>query len=252
MTSEAQTATATLVPVASAPNAGATSADFEFAALSEARNYPRALVSEFRPWLKGDLIEIGAGIGQVTGLLRELPEIRRLLSIEPELAFTARFKESYPDLELIEGTIENAPAGTAWDGIISVNVLEHIGADQAELAQYASLLAPKRGALCLFVPARPEIYAPIDKDFGHFRRYTRAELRGKLEAAGFTVERLVYFNLVGYFAWWFNFCLLKKRGFEVAKVRAFDRFIFPTVHAIESSVARPPFGQSLLAVGRMK
>jgi len=75
-------------------------------------------------------------------------------------------------------------------------------------------------------------------------------LRSKLGAAGFKIERLHYFNSLGYFAWWLNFCLLKKRGFEPAKVRLYDRFIFPVVHALERKALRPPFGQSLLAVGR--
>jgi SAM-dependent methyltransferase len=234
------------------PNAAATSADFEFAALSEAVNYPRALIDEFGPSLRGDVIEIGAGIGQMTGLLRRLPQISRLLSIEPDPQFAAHFRGSYPNAEFIEGTIEHAPAGVHWDGILSINVLEHIQADEAELSAYANFLSSRRGALCLFVPARPEIYAPIDKDFGHFRRYTRPELRRKLGAAGFTIERLIYFNWVGYFAWWLNFRLLKKRRFEVAKVRAFDQLIFPIVHRIESSLFRPPFGQSLLAIARAR
>jgi hypothetical protein len=112
------------------------------------------------------------------------------------------------------------------------------------------LLRPRHGALCLFVPARPEIYAPMDKDFGHFRRYKSDELRDKLRRAGFTIERFHYFNLVGYFAWWLNFCLLKKRVFEAQKVRAYDRIIFPIVHRLESKLLRPPFGQSLLTVAR--
>jgi SAM-dependent methyltransferase len=232
------------------PNAIAATEDFEFAALSEARNYRGALIEEFGPSLRGDVIEIGAGIGQMTALLRQLPRISRVLSIEPDAAFAARFRESLPEAELIEGTIENTPAGADWDGIFSINVLEHIQDDEAELARYAKRLSARRGALCLFVPARPEIYAPIDRDFGHFRRYTRPELRRKLEAAGFAVERLTYYNSVGYFAWWLNFRILKKRGFEAGKVRAFDRHIFPLVHAMERSVMRPPFGQSLLAVGR--
>jgi SAM-dependent methyltransferase len=237
--------------ISQVPNATAASADFEFAALSEARNYPRALMKEFGPALRGSVIEIGAGIGQMTGLLRQLPQISRLLSIEPDRFFATCFRDSYPEAEFIEGTIEQAPAGGDWDGVLSINVLEHIHADEAELTTYARLLSARRGSLCLFVPARPEIYAPIDKSFGHFRRYTRPELRRKLESAGFTIDRLTYFNWVGYFAWWFNFCVLKRQKFEVAKVRAFDRLIFPIVHTVESSLIRPPFGQSLLAIARV-
>jgi hypothetical protein len=104
----------------------------------------------------------------------------------------------------------------------------------------------------LFVPARPEIYAPIDKDFGHFRRYTRGELRKQMQQAGFELVRLEYFNAVGYLAWWLNFCVLRKRHFEVGKVMAYDRFIFPLVHWWESRIMRPILGQSLLVVGRAK
>ena len=98
------------------------------------------------------------------------------------------------------------------------------------------------------MPARPEISSLIDKDFGHFRRYTRRELKSKLEKAGFRIERLVYFNLIGYFAWWWYFRLWKNRGFEIGRVRLFDKCIFPLLHAWESGALRPPIGQSLLAV----
>ncbi len=232
------------------PNASAAKVDFEFEALREARNYRAALVQEFRDWLKGGVIEVGAGIGQMTAHLRELPAIRRLIAIEPDEKLCQQHRENIPGHELYEGIITDAPAGTDWDAIFSVNVLEHIEHDAEELARYAALLRARHGVFCVLVPARPEIYAPIDRDFGHFRRYTRPELRGKLERAGFRIERLCYFNFVGYFAWWLNFRVLGQRTFEVGKVRFYDRAIFPVVHFLESTIARPPFGQSLIAVAR--
>lgn len=236
----------------SAPNAAASSEDFEFEALREAGNYRRALIREFNAFLKGDVIEIGAGIGQITGHLLELPEIGRLISVEPDPNLSRRHREQFLRHELYEGTIVDVPPAAGWDAILSINVLEHIEHDDAELARYSALLRSRRGNFCVLVPARPEIYAPMDKDFGHFRRYTRPELRGKLDGAGFEIVRLCYFNFVGYFAWWLNFKLLKKRIFEPGKVRFYDRMIFPTVHFLESNLLRPPFGQSLIAVARAK
>ena len=98
--------------MSSTPNAAAATEDFEFAALNEARNYREALIKEFGPALRGEIIEIGAGIGQITTHLRELPQITRLLSIEPDAGFAAKFREAHPAGELIEGTIESAPAGS--------------------------------------------------------------------------------------------------------------------------------------------
>jgi SAM-dependent methyltransferase len=229
------------------PDIVATTEDFEFAALAQARNYRRALFAEFSPFLRGDVVEVGAGIGQMTEHLVRLPSVNRAVAVEPDRGFCTRHRAQFPRHELVEGTVANLPTGP-WNAILSINVLEHIHDDEGELRLYAGLLHERRGALCLFVPARPEIYAPIDKDFGHFRRYTRAELHRKLVGAGFDVAHLHYFNCVGYFAWWLNFCLLKKRCFEREKVRLCDRVIFPVVHALESRIIRPPLGQSLLAV----
>jgi SAM-dependent methyltransferase len=234
------------------PNAAAQTEDFEFAALNEAKNYRQALLQEFSEHLRGQTLEVGAGIGQLTAELLQIPAITRLVSIEPDPKFCARLRAAFPAHPLIQGTIDDLPGEAAWNAILCVNVLEHIEADERELAIYRQKLAPEKGALCLFVPARPEIYAPIDRDFGHFRRYTKPELRRKLEQAGFEVVRLRYYNSVGYFAWWLNFCVLKKRGFDLASVRFFDRIIFPPVHALESNLYAPPFGQSLLAVARAR
>lgn len=234
------------------PNQSAATADFEFAALREARNYRAALLQEFSPHLRGDIIEVGSGIGQFTEALVKQPSVRKILSIEPDPGFCRDFRERLPGQSLIEGTIDQVPHDQPWQAILSLNVLEHILDDEPELSRYQRLLASQCGELCLFVPARPEIYAPIDRDFGHHRRYTKQELRTKLERAGFEVVRLRYFNCVGYLAWWFNFCLLKKRSFDAAAVRFFDRAIFPSVFWFESNLCAPPIGQSLLAVARAR
>jgi SAM-dependent methyltransferase len=230
------------------PNALAQTDDFEFAALNEARNYRHALMRDFELYLRGNVLEVGAGIGQITTELLQLPEIRQMSSIEPDADFCAQLRARFPQHNLHQGTIADFQSETQWNAILSINVLEHIQMDGDELEAYHLLLQPARGVLCLFVPARPEIYAPIDKDFGHFRRYTRPELRRKLEDAGFQLLQLRYYNFAGYFGWWVTNCLLKKRSFDVAAVRLFDRVIFPVVHGFESRICPPPIGQSLMAV----
>ncbi|KAF0180679.1 MAG: type 12 methyltransferase [Limisphaerales bacterium] len=231
------------------PNAAAANTSFEFAALAEAVNYRHALLREFAPHLRGDVLEVGAGIGQFTELLAGVPAVQRVHAVEPEAELARRFRERLPAVPLTSGTIADFGA-QAVDGIVTVNVLEHIEDDAEELQRYAARLRERRGRLCLFVPARPEIYAPIDRDFGHFRRYTRAELAGKLRAAGFSVTRLDYFNALGYVAWWASFCVLRRRSFDVASVRFYDRVLFPPVHFLESRLCRPPVGQSLIAVAQ--
>lgn len=235
------------------PNAapGATG-NFEFEALRWASNYRHALLREFAPYLKGDVIEVGAGIGQFSELISSLRTVQSLTSVEPDAEFCANFKKRLPTLKLVSGTASALAPGTVCDAIVTINVLEHIEQDEEELSRYKTLLSERRGTLCLFVPARPEIYAPLDRDFGHFRRYLRPELRSKLEAAGFEVARLTYFNFVGYFAWWLSFCVFRKRSFNSRFVRLFDQVIFPVGYGCEARLLRPPIGQSLLAVARAR
>lgn len=237
-------------PPVAPPNAAACSEDFEFAALDQARHYRARLLHEFGADLAGRVLEVGAGIGQVTTELRAHPGVREVVAVEPEPRFCDRLRARLPGLRVVCGTVAALGEDRQWDALLSVNVLEHIADDGAELRAYCERLAARRGALCLFVPARPELYAPIDRDFGHYRRYTRPGLRARLEAAGFRIERLRYYNCAGYFAWWLNFRLLRRRHFDLAGVRCFDRLIFPWVHTLETRVCAPPFGQSLLAVAR--
>lgn len=234
------------------PNETAQSSDFEFAALNEARNYRHALLRDFGEHLRGRVLEVGAGVGQITAGLRRVPAITRLVAIEPDPEFCARLRATFPDHALIQGTIDDLKSDEPWDAILSINVLEHIAKDERELAIYRKVLAREKGTLCLFVPARPEIYAPLDKDFGHFRRYTRPELRRKLEQAGFQILHLRYYNFIGYFTWWINFRVMQKRRFGVKAVRWFDRMAFPLMHGFEKCICPPPIGQSLLAVARAK
>jgi SAM-dependent methyltransferase len=234
-----------------APNAHATNEDFEFAALMEAKNYRNALLDSFSPYMRGSVLEIGAGVGQMSQVLSEIAAVERFVAVEPDERFLPHLRRALPTESILAGTVHNLPPSD-WDAIVSINVLEHIEHDEAELAFYRDLLAERRGHLCLFVPARQEIYAPLDKDFGHFRRYSSNDLRAKLDRAGFDIVTARYYNFPGYFAWWLSFRLLRGRRFDAKAVRFYDRAIIPTVYWMERKLCRPPIGQSLLAVVRAR
>jgi SAM-dependent methyltransferase len=225
--------------------------NFEFTTLDAAKNYRRALMSSLTPYLQGDVIEIGAGIGQMTILLKKIAAIKFLQCVEPSPQFCQQFKGFLPNQPLVQGTIYDVQKKD-WDTIVSINVLEHIEDDAGELSAYHELLKNRKGLFCLFVPARPEIYAPIDKDVGHFRRYTKKSITTKLNNAGFEIEHIRYYNFVGYFAWWFSFRFLKQRSFNIHAVRLFDSIIFPPTHFIETYICRAPIGQSLFVIASAK
>jgi SAM-dependent methyltransferase len=230
------------------PNALATNATFEFTALNEAIHYRDALVREFAPHLRGCVVEVGAGIGHITALVRGLPGVERVIAVEPEETFARQLRSGLAGIEVVQGTAEHLDPALQPDALVSVNVLEHIEQDAAELRRYHERLRARRGKLCLLVPACPEVFAPLDRDFGHFRRYRKNELAAKLTAAGFSLLHLHYYNVAGYFGWWWLFRVRQKRAFDPRTVRFFDRWIFPAVNWCETRLARPWRGQSLIAI----
>ena len=224
--------------------------DFEFEALEAAKNYRRAIAAEFAPFLQGHVLEIGAGIGQISREVLQLSDVSRLSLIEPDPEFAEHLRTLGQGTNVHQGTVADYPQGDPIDAIYSVNVLEHIEEDLEELKRYRDLLVNGGGHFCTFVPARQELYAPLDERFGHFRRYDKTSLRAKLDDAGFTVVHMRYFNFPGYFLWWLEFRLIKQPGFNIDKVRVFDRWVFPIIHCIETRLFSPPLGQSLLVVAR--
>lgn len=90
---------------------------------------------------------------------------------------------------LLSGLPVRAEAGSlfehdgAYASIFALDVIEHIGDDAAALARLSSLILPG-GHLIVSVPSNPREWRWDDDVFGHYRRYTEADLRAKLRAAG--------------------------------------------------------------------
>jgi len=221
--------------------------------MAEARNYYRWLHLRFRAELHGSVIEHGSGTGLLSATLIS-GGVAPLVLTEPDPALAAGLRERFPSgsgVEIFEGTLERYAAergGNAADAVISANVLEHVPDDAATLAAMHAVLKPG-GALCLYVPARPELFGSLDRAFHHHRRYRRGELRDKLAAAGFKIERLDYRNLANAPLWWWMGRVLRTERLALSRVRFYDRWLFPALSRLENLLP-PPYGSNLLALAR--
>lgn len=220
-------------------------------AMAAADRYSRQIVRAFAPYLGGNVVEVGAGIGNISVILLEGRPLR-LDVIEPDAHMFARLSErleSHANVVAHRGFL-GAMAGERirdMDSVVSVNVLEHVEDDASELALMHSILRPG-GHLCLWVPAVPALYSRLDRSLGHYRRYRRDELARKLADAGFEILLLHYRDLVGMVAWFVSCRML---GQELTKGRGllYDRLVLPTTSIIGRWI-RPPLGKNLIAVAR--
>lgn len=237
-------------PVGSAPAGFATMSP----AMAEMERYPRYLFEQLAPALGARILEIGVGYGTYTGWLLERGEV---LAADISEECLAAVRSRFPDARLQTTRIDlNDPATLADcaafrpDAIFCVNVLEHIQDDVAALAALRGVMAPG-GRAALVVPAHPRLYGRMDEEAGHFRRYTRGELRRKLTEAGWTVQACRYINAVGAVGWWYHNRVRRGAGLNDEHVnrdmRRADRWLATAARWTDPLLART-LGLSVAAI----
>jgi len=219
--------------------------------LSAADRFNDEVWNRVRGFIGTDILEVGMGIGIFTEKLLKKGKVCGV-EIVPEFVAEARRRlGTRPDLEYLLADI-GAPSlpdslrGRSFDTIVCMNVLEHIEDDRGTLSRFLGLLKPG-GKLVLVVPAHMWLYNPLDANDGHFRRYERAELAGKLADAGFSVVHESRFNLFGIAGWFLNGTILRRKDLPAGQMGLFNT-VAPLLFWLENLVG-PPVGLSLLTVG---
>src|SRR5205814_2351299 len=150
----------------------------ELDTFAHAVNWKRYFGRLLAPYVRGAVLEVGAGIGGTTRVLCT-PRADRWVCLEPDPELADRLRTSaaerpFPAPVAVEvGTVATLAADRRFDCILYIDVLEHIAADRAELRAAATYLTPG-GALVVLCPAHPLLYTEFDRVIGHHRRYPKA------------------------------------------------------------------------------
>jgi glycosyltransferase involved in cell wall biosynthesis len=199
-------------------------------ALSGAPRFNRWMADTIRPYVGERVLEIGAGIGNLTRAL--LPRRKRYVATDIDSEHLARLATRFqhrPNLLLrycnLERPADFAEFPGSMDSVVCLNVLEHIEDDMLGLSNIHSVLRPGGRAIIL-VPHGQEIFGTLDVALGHYRRYSHAELKGKLERAGFRVERILDFNRVSRPPWYVSGRILKRKTLGSGQMKVFDSFVW--------------------------
>ncbi len=197
--------------------------------LSRAHRFNRWMAAIIRPELGHSVLEVGAGIGNLTSQL--LPRERYIatdfddlhLSVLRDLSMS-RSSLEVRRLDAAEGGDYADLHGTV-DSIVCLNVLEHIPEAAATLENFYRTLVPG-GKVVVLVPQGSWLYSPLDEALKHVKRYSRGELRRELEAAGFEVEKEFSFNRIGVIGWLLNGKLLRRVRIPKFQLKLFDSFVW--------------------------
>ncbi|MBL7649729.1 MAG: class I SAM-dependent methyltransferase [Candidatus Hydrogenedentes bacterium] len=205
-----------------------------------ATNWKSYWTSKVRPCLGADVLEVGAGTGSNTALLRG-GMAGRWVCLEPDPALAARIQASpvldgpARTVEVVTGTVEDLAPEVQFDTVLYIDVLEHIKEDAAELARAWGLLRPG-GHLIVLAPAHPGLFSPFDEAVGHYRRYTCRSLAA-VAPPDIPPGRFYYLDSAGVLASLANRLLLRSPAPVLGQIRFWDRWLVPLSRILDPALA---------------
>jgi glycosyltransferase involved in cell wall biosynthesis len=220
------------------------------ARMSELGSYNRTMFELFAPRLGRRVLEIGAGAGNLSRFLLDKDAVI-LSDFEAEYLHLLRRRfGSYENVQIRRIDLNTFTAadlaGERVDSVVCLNVLEHIEDDRRVLAELARAIEPG-GVLVVLVPAHPQLYSDLDRNLGHYRRYTRELLEQRFREAGFVVEKSRYFNWVGAIGWYGYGQLMKRPHITKAATRGYR--LVSRLRSLEDPDGFR-LGLSVIAIGR--
>lgn len=211
--------------------------------MAESHNFNEWMYQEILPGLKGDILEIGSGLGVFSEkIIKDFPDSLITLSeISNEYVKDLKNKFSQKNVTIFELDLNKKEdyekiGHNKFDSIFALNVLEHVEHDTFALKQLYQMLKPN-GNLIILVPGHKFLYNVIDRQVAHFRRYTKKELTQKINSSNFKILKIFQFNVLGILGWYVNGNILKKSSVNSSATKIFDKIV-PIEKIIEKIFAK--------------
>jgi SAM-dependent methyltransferase len=223
--------------------------------IAKADRFNRWMYDQFKHQLKGEVLEIGSGIGNISKLVIEEDHPITLSDYNEEYCESLKKKFSqdknvreiisidllHPDFEYKYSSYKNR-----FDSIFLLNVIEHIEDDGLAVKNCNYLLKPN-GHLILLAPAYSWLYSSFDKQLGHYRRYSLRSLKDLLKKENFSILTGSYFNFTGISGWLLFGKILNQKMLSSGEMLAFDKIV-PIAKIIDKLLGKKT-GLSIIVTG---
>jgi cyclopropane fatty-acyl-phospholipid synthase-like methyltransferase len=217
--------------------------------MQKATNYNQWTFDLFKEYIKGDVLEVGCGVGSFTKLIVDQAKFDSLYCVDisaPAIEhimkkdFARGIKIECKDLMDVEGS---------YDFIVCMNVMEHVEDDKSFFHKLLTLLN-KGGVLFHLVPSHQFLYSNFDVAAGHYKRYSKEMMKELSLPGDVSMIKQYYFNMIGALGYWAVYKLLKSGNVNdtESEIGAFDKYIVPFSRKVLPLDS--PFGISLISIYR--
>jgi ubiquinone/menaquinone biosynthesis C-methylase UbiE len=224
----------------------------ELALFEKAKNWKKYFGKHLSPYLKGDVLEVGAGLGGTTLVLcNEKQNTWACLEPDGNLATEIQTLINQNQLpkhcEVIKGTLQDLAIEKKYDAIIYIDVIEHIEDDKAEV-KHATQFLKNGGVLAILVPAHQFLFNEFDANLGHFRRYNKSMLQNVVPS-GLTEIKVFYLDSVGLIASLVNKWFLKQSTPTAKQIMFWDNVII-NLSKITDVLSAHSMGKTVIGIWR--
>jgi SAM-dependent methyltransferase len=226
--------------------------------IAKAGRFNKWMYDQFKHQLRGEVLEIGSGIGNISKLVIEeghsvtlsdyneeyCEELKKKFIGNQNVREIISIDLLHPDFE-----IKYFAYKEKFDSVFLLNVIEHIKDDMLAIKNCNYLLKPD-GHLVLLAPAFSWLYSSFDKQLGHFRRYSLKSLSSLLRQNNFSIVSGSYFNFAGIGGWLLFGKILKQKMLSKGEMSAFNKIV-PVAKVIDKIFVKK-IGLSIIVTGIKK
>ncbi|MCC6363821.1 MAG: glycosyltransferase [Bryobacterales bacterium] len=183
-----------------------------------------------RPYLGDVVLELGAGIGNLTGHLMARRQLYAAAENDPLYlhSLNNRFLRT-PNVQVVKLNPANpadfTPLDARFDTILCMNVLEYLDHPEDAVASAVQLLE-SGGRFIVLVPQGKSLYSNLDRKLGHKQRFARGDLEQMLANQGLTVEKSHQLAKAGALAWWLFGKLGGQKQISKLWLKLFDKTVW--------------------------
>ncbi|MBI5358403.1 class I SAM-dependent methyltransferase [Candidatus Amesbacteria bacterium] len=218
-------------------------------AMKVAKHYNNWIFDLIRPYLRGTVAEVGAGIGTCVKKVSALGF--KTCAIDYNSDYLRKISDISTAIDVFPFDIQsqNLPRALVakFDTVITLNVLEHVP-DHTQAVKNIRDMSRAGGTVVILVPAFNLFYNNLDKNLGHVRRYSKASLEKILIENGFSIIKSRFVNPLGLLGWWIAGKFFNQRQIKSSQVKMFDILVRPMLF-VEKYLPMP-VGISLICVAK--
>jgi cyclopropane fatty-acyl-phospholipid synthase-like methyltransferase len=225
----------------------------ELALFAQARNWKKYFSGTIRPFIMGNVLEVGAGIGATTPYLLN-KEVRSWTMLEPDRMLCIQIEKKLDQQQLpsncksICGDLRSLDPQQQYDTILYIDVLEHLQDDQGELRRAVEWMKP-RGRLIVLSPAHQSLFSKFDHSIGHLRRYEKGSIRNIVDNSKLKEEHLFYLDSMGCLSSLANKWMLKQSMPTLKQIHFWDTKLIP-ISRVTDKLFGLTIGKTIIGIWR--